>query len=377
MALLTVEKRKEYFKELGLEYNEATIKALQRKYMTRKSDSDGIYGKDTDNMLRSVVNTLRYTKNFDPKEFRCTCGKCCGFPSYMKKVELVNAQKIRDHYKKPMIITSGLRCRASNNASRGSIPNSKHLVGYAIDFYMSGVTDTFANRKNFIKWAKKLENTNYIYGNLINSNGVRVSAPYMGNAVHYETRKPVTTSVVAAAATVKPQTKRQKIVAFAKKIASDDSWHYVHWKKNDPKTKECPICHKHPKGKYHGTYCTIFPVMCWHHGGGIKCKCGNCLNNGKVENIYNAKSKAKALKLARHYLGIKDIQVIRSKSGISKKALKPGDMCYYFKGSSCIHAFLYIGKGKMIDANSYKNKKKQIAVRKAMSCKVAIRYVGK
>ena len=43
MALLTLEKRKEYFKELGLEYNEATIKALQRKYMTLKSDAEGIY----------------------------------------------------------------------------------------------------------------------------------------------------------------------------------------------------------------------------------------------------------------------------------------------------------------------------------------------
>lgn len=216
MALLTEEKRKAYFKELGLEYNESTIKALQRKYMTRKSDADGIYGNDTDNMLRSVVNTLRNTKNFDPKEFRCNCGKCCGFPSYMKKVELVNLQKIRDHYKKPITVTSGLRCRASNSASVGSIVNSKHLTGYACDIYIQGVTDTLANRKAFIKWAKKLDNTNYIYGNGINSNGVKVAASYMGNAIHYETRKAETkTATLAAAATPKPQTNGQKLAANA------------------------------------------------------------------------------------------------------------------------------------------------------------------
>jgi hypothetical protein len=220
MALLTLEKRKEYFKELGLEYNASTIKALQLKYMTRKSDADGIYGKDTDNMLRTVRNVLKYTKNFDPKEFRCNCGHCCGFPSYMKKVELQNLQKIRTHYGKPMTVTSGLRCRVANNVP-GSITNSKHLVGYACDFYMAGVTDTLANRKAFIKWAKKLEGTAYIYGNQINSLGVRVSAPYMGNAIHYETRKveTKTATLAAAAATPKPQTNRQKLAAKAWEFA--------------------------------------------------------------------------------------------------------------------------------------------------------------
>lgn len=234
MALLTVEKRKEYFKELGLGYNEANIKALQIKYMKRKSDADGIYGKDTDNMLRSVRNTLKYTKNFNPKEFRCDCGHCCGFPSYMKKVELVNLQKIRDHYKKPMTVTSGLRCKTSNSASVGSITNSKHLTGYACDFYMAGVTDTLANRKAFIKWAKKLPNTNYIYGNGINSNGVKVAASYMGNAIHYETRKAETaTATVAAAATPKPLSNRQKLAAKA--------WDYAYHSNNKKA--------KYPSGK--------------------------------------------------------------------------------------------------------------------------------
>lgn len=192
MALLSEAKRREYFKDIGLEYNEATIKALQKKYMARKSDVDGKYGPNTDNMVRTVRNVLRFTKNFDPKEFRCECGGkyCCGYPSWMKKVELENLQSIRDHYGKPMTVTCGLRCKTYNNKLRGSINNSKHLTGYATDFYMPGVTDTLANRKKAIAWIKKLPNHNYTYGNGINSNGVKVSAGYMGNALHTDTNKP-------------------------------------------------------------------------------------------------------------------------------------------------------------------------------------------
>lgn len=375
MALLSEEKRKKYFKTLDLgEYNESNIRKLQKKYL-RKQDVDGIYGTDTDNLLRHIYN-CSLVKDFKPEEFKCECGGryCTGYPTYMRKVELQHLQRIRDHYKKPMTVTCGMRCRPYNNSLVGSIPNSLHLYGLACDFNMDGVTESTAQRKKAINWIKTLPNHHYTYGNGYNSYGAPINAPYMGSgngaAIHTDTSQPKT-------ATVKKQTTQEKIVAFAKKIAADNSWHYVHWKKDDPKTKECPICHKHPKGKYHGTYCTIFPVMCWHHGGGIKMKCGNCLNNGLVDRIYNAKTKAEALKLARKYLGVKDIEVIRSKSGIARSALKAGDMCYYYKGNSCQHAFLYIGNGKMIDANSYKDEKKQIAVRKAMSCKVAIRYVGK
>ena len=75
MALLTVEERKRYFKDLGYgEYNKESILAFQKRYMLRNSDYDGIYGTNTDNTLRTVWNTLHYTKNFKPEEFRCECG---------------------------------------------------------------------------------------------------------------------------------------------------------------------------------------------------------------------------------------------------------------------------------------------------------------
>lgn len=192
MALLTEDQRKTRFEYLGLgEYNEENIRKFQKKYL-RAQDVDGKYGTDTDNALRCVYNVKRFTKYFAPEEFKCECGGkyCTGYPSYMKKVELQNLQKIRDHFGKPMTITCGLRCRLYNNSLAGSIPNSKHLSGYATDFYAKGVTDTLANRKAAIKWIKTLPNHNYTYGDGYNSNGVNLSAPYMGNALHTDTNKP-------------------------------------------------------------------------------------------------------------------------------------------------------------------------------------------
>lgn len=191
MALLTVAERKAIFKELGLTYNKANIQALQRKYMWRSSDVDGIYGPNTDNMLRTVYNTLKYTKNFDPKEFRCECGGryCCGFPSYMKPHELITIQAIRDHWGRPITVTCGMRDATYNRKLNGSVANSKHLTGSAIDFYQRGVTDTLTNRKMAIRWMKRnLPYLNYAYGNGINSSGYSVRAPYMGNALHVDTK---------------------------------------------------------------------------------------------------------------------------------------------------------------------------------------------
>lgn len=190
MALLTLDERKAIFKELGLgEYNKTNIKAFQKKYLLRKSDYDGIYGTNTDNALRTVYYTKVYTKNFKPTEFRCECGGkyCCGYPTYMKPAELIHIQKIRDHYGKPITITCGMRCKTYNSKLGGSVQNSLHLKGQALDFYQSGVTDTLAHRKPAIKWIKKQSNHHYTYGNGINSNGYSVNAPYMGNALHTDT----------------------------------------------------------------------------------------------------------------------------------------------------------------------------------------------
>ena len=191
VTLLTVDERKKIFKELGLgNYNKTNIKKFQKKYMARKEDWDGVYGPDTDNTLRTVYYVAIYTKNFVPEEFKCECNGryCCGYPAYMDPTVLKNIQAIRDHWGKPITVTCGLRCSTLNRKTGGSIQNSKHIQGKAIDFYQQGVTDTLSNRKKSIKWIKKLPNHTYTYGNGINSYGYSISAPNMGNALHTDVK---------------------------------------------------------------------------------------------------------------------------------------------------------------------------------------------
>ena len=104
------------------------------------------------------------------------------------------------------------------------------------------------------------------------------------------------------------------------------------------------------------------------------------ISNDIWEDILNAKTDAAALKIVRDRAGIKDIKVIRNKKGIPQSQLQAGDICGRFDGKKCGHIFLYIGNGKMADARGSSGKvpnDKQISVRAAQTCKVAIRYIGK
>ena len=186
MALMTIETRKAYMKYLGYSYNKTGIKKLQKKYFKRSQDIDGLYGKDTDILLYNAYWVKKKCTHFDLEEFRCP-SSCTGYPAKLDKDLLVACEKIRTHYGKAMKITCGVRCKAYNNSLAGSASASYHLKFKAVDFYMKGVTDTLANRKAFIKWAKKnIPEFHYAYGNGYCSYGTKVNAPNMGNAVHIE-----------------------------------------------------------------------------------------------------------------------------------------------------------------------------------------------
>lgn len=184
MALLDEKTREQYLKELGY----GSVKDFQRAVMYPQW-VDGVYGPQTDNALRTAYNVHKYCKNFDTKEFRCECGGkyCGGYPDYMKPAELQHIQTIRDHYGKPITITSGLRCKEYNRVLNGSVENSGHLRGLALDFYQPGVTDTVANRKAAMRYITGLPNHKFSYGAYMNgSDGIYRSASYMGNAMHTE-----------------------------------------------------------------------------------------------------------------------------------------------------------------------------------------------
>ena len=185
MALLTKAIRKKWMNKLGYEYNKEGIRKFQAKYFKRSRDIDGIYGADTDKLLRHVHHVKTYTF-FSPSEFRCPCGRCTGYPTWMRVNELKHIQNIKNHYGRPMTITSGLRCEYENSRLAGSSRSSAHMKGKAVDFYMKGVTDTEDNRRKAINWIKKQKHHNYSYGNGISSTGAHVYAPNMGNAMHTE-----------------------------------------------------------------------------------------------------------------------------------------------------------------------------------------------
>lgn len=57
----------------------------------------------------------------------------------MKELILYCLQPIRDKLGKPMIITSGYRCKQLNDKVKG-VSTSQHLRGQAVDFYVNGMT---------------------------------------------------------------------------------------------------------------------------------------------------------------------------------------------------------------------------------------------
>lgn len=79
-------------------------------------------------------------KHFKKKEFACKCGRYCdGYPTDMKRGVVVVADRVRDHFGAPAIVSSGMRC-SQHNANVGGVSNSRHLSGRAIDFCVKGKT---------------------------------------------------------------------------------------------------------------------------------------------------------------------------------------------------------------------------------------------
>lgn len=81
---------------------------------------------------------MQLHKYFTRKEFACRCG--CGFDTV--DAELLGALiELREHYKSPITITSGNRCKRHNAAIGGS-ENSQHTQGKAVDFKVTGISES-------------------------------------------------------------------------------------------------------------------------------------------------------------------------------------------------------------------------------------------
>ena len=93
-------------------------------------------------VVNETVKTIskdRLSKNFVRKEFACKCGCKLGMNDGDINLELVRVvQDVRDHFGKPVVINSGLRC-AFHNSRVGGAPKSQHLLGTAADIRIAGI----------------------------------------------------------------------------------------------------------------------------------------------------------------------------------------------------------------------------------------------
>jgi zinc D-Ala-D-Ala carboxypeptidase len=86
-------------------------------------------------MSMKRINDFSLTVNFALREFQCSCcNQVKLYPQLVKKL-----QDLRDHLKKPIIITSGYRCPVGNKKARG-VANSYHLQGMAADIKVPGMS---------------------------------------------------------------------------------------------------------------------------------------------------------------------------------------------------------------------------------------------
>ena len=69
------------------------------------------------------------TEHFSRKEFACKCG--CG-ADHVSMALVEQLQRLRNFIRRPIVITSGVRCTAYN-ASVGGEPDSAHLTGDGAD----------------------------------------------------------------------------------------------------------------------------------------------------------------------------------------------------------------------------------------------------
>lgn len=74
--------------------------------------------------------------NFRKSEFACKCDRCKTVTVDTELVDIL--QRIRDHFRKPVNINSGYRCK-EHNAEVGGDPNSSHMQGMAADIRVKGV----------------------------------------------------------------------------------------------------------------------------------------------------------------------------------------------------------------------------------------------
>ena len=80
---------------------------------------------------------------FKRSEFACPCPRCGGFPAephpvLVRACAAVRREANRRRPGTAFLISSGVRCQAHNDELPGSVPDSRHVRGRAVDFSLPG-----------------------------------------------------------------------------------------------------------------------------------------------------------------------------------------------------------------------------------------------
>ena len=139
---------------------------------------DGIFGKKTEEMILDAITGKAKPvesgdfwddiKYFKKSEFKCKCGGkyCNGFPVEPKEKLIKVADRVRAHFGNKMIVSSGVRCE-KHNANVGGVSGSRHKLGKAMDFTVSGMSAS-----SVLAYVQKQPEIRYTYA--IDSNYVHM-----------------------------------------------------------------------------------------------------------------------------------------------------------------------------------------------------------
>ena len=156
--------------------SKTAAKAFQKDYGLTP---DGVVGADTEKALKHAVaygmpakkepkNFWDDIKHFKRDEFKCRCGGkyCNGFPAEPSEKLLRLADKVREHFDAPAIVSSGIRCE-KHNAKVGGVAGSRHKIGTAMDFSVRGMSAS-----TVLAYVQAQSDTHYAYA--IDSNYVHM-----------------------------------------------------------------------------------------------------------------------------------------------------------------------------------------------------------
>lgn len=154
----------------------ASVQATRAKYGQTYYDRYALGASSNNAEVKGMIEVkkgqrVKLSTNFISKEFDCQGSGCCS-TTFIDKKLVEYLQKIRDHFKKPVTITSAYRCQ-EHNKRVGGATGSYHAKGQAADITITGVAP--------LKIAQ--------YAESIGIKGIGLyETPEDGNFVHIDTR---------------------------------------------------------------------------------------------------------------------------------------------------------------------------------------------